>query len=143
MFRREFRDYPPYGRFQMVNTERLKEGMLAREFFMRFFYADCEHVCIENPVPMSIYNLPDPSQELQPYEFGDPYSKKTYLWLKGLPYLMPSFVGVGYHPFINGGGGRMNRKNYTGQTFASGGKARSKTFAHVAEAMADQWGNLK
>ena len=72
--------------------------------------------------------------------FGDPFSKKTYLWLKGLPLLKPTDVLDEYHPFINGGGGRLNRENYKGQVFAEGSTNRSKTFEGIALAMAEQWG---
>ena len=140
MFRREVKEYPPYGTFQMMNLERLKEGMLARDFFMSFLNAPCERVAIENPVPMSFYMLPPATQIIQPYMFGDPYSKKTCLWLKGLTPLKPTDILDEYHPYINGGGGRLERSNYKGQKFAEGSRARSKTFPGIAKAMADQWG---
>ena len=140
MFRREIKEFPPYGIFQMVNVERLKHGILARDFFMKFYNADCKRIAIENPMPMNIYMLPKESQVIQPYMFGDPYSKKTYLWLKGLPALQPTNVLDNYHPFINGGGGRLERPNYKGQKFAEGSTGRSKTFDGVARVMAEQWG---
>lgn len=140
MFRREVKEYPPYGTFQMINLNRLKEGMLARDFFMSFLNAPCERVAIENPVPMSFYMLPPALQIIQPYMFGDPYSKKTCLWLKGLPPLRPTGVLKEYHPYINGGGGRLERSNYKGQKFAQDSRARSKTFPGIAKAMAEQWG---
>lgn len=140
MFRNEKKDYPPYGTFQMVNVERLKCGMQARDFFMLFMYADCERIAIENPIPMGVYMLEKPSQVIQPYMFGDPYSKKTCLWLKGLPLLQPTNVLSEYQPFINGGGGRLERSNYKGKKFANGSCGRSKTFPGVAKAMAQQWG---
>ena len=140
MFRKEIKEYPPYGIFQIANVERLKQGMLARDFFMRFMNADCERIAIENPIPMSIYMLEKPSQVIQPYMFGDPYTKKTCLWLKGLPILQPTNVVDERHPFINGGGGRLERPNYKGQKFANGSCGRSKTFPGIAKAMAEQWG---
>ena len=139
MFRNEKKEFPPYGTFQMVNVERLKHGMLARDFFMLFMFADCDRIAIENPIPMSIYMLDKPTQIIQPYMFGDPYSKRTCLWLKGLPPLEPTDIVKEYHPFINGGGGRLERENYKGQTFANGSRGRSKTFPGVAKAMAEQW----
>lgn len=140
MFRNEKKDYPPYGTFQMVNVDRLQQGMMARDFFMLCWYADCERIAIENPIPMGIYMLEKPSQVIQPYMFGDPYSKKTCLWLKGLPPLQPTNVLSEYQPFINGGGGRMGRPNYKGKKFANGSCGRSKTFPGIAKAMAEQWG---
>ena len=140
MFRQEKKQYQPYGEFQMVNVERLKLGIKARDFFMAMLNADCDRIAIENPIPMSIYMLPKGQQVIQPYMFGDPYSKKTCLWLKGLPPLFSTEILIEYQPFINGGGGRLGRPNYKGKKFASGGKQRSKTFQGIAKAMADQWG---
>ena len=140
MFRREFKEYPSYGTFQMVNVERLKEGIVARDFFMACLNADCERVAVENPIPMTVYMLPKATQVIQPYEFGEPYSKKTCLWLRGLPKLKPTNILNEYQPFINGGGGRLEKPNYKGKTFAEGSNARSKTFVGIAKAMAEQWG---
>ena len=140
MFRKEYKEYPPYGLFQMVNVERLKKGISARDFFMAFLNSDCEKIAIENPTPMSIYMMPKATQVIQPYEFGDPYSKRTCLWLRGLSPLKPTNVLSEYQPFINGGGGRLERPNYKGKRFAEGSRERSKTFLGIAKAMAEQWG---
>ena len=140
MFRKEFRQYEPYGLFQMVNVERLKCGMEARDFFMAFYNANCKKVVIENPVPMSIYALPKPDQVIQPFMFGEPYSKKTCLWLKGVQPLQPTEILKEYQPYINGGGGRLQRPNYKDKKFAVGSCKRSKTFPGIAKAMAEQWG---
>lgn len=83
MFRKETRDYEPYGTFQMVNVARLKQGMLARDFFMKFYNANSEKIVIENPVPMSIYMLPKPTQVIQPFMFGEPFSKKNLFMDEG------------------------------------------------------------
>ena len=45
-----------------------------------------------------------------------------------------------YQPFINGGGGRLEKPNYKGKKFAGGSVGRSKTFPGIAKAMANQWG---
>lgn len=140
MFRQEKKQYQPYGEFQMVNVERLKLGMQARDFFMAMLNADCDRIAVENPIPMSIYMLPKCQQIIQPYMFGDPYSKKTCLWLKGLPSLLPTEILSEYQPLINGGGGRLDRPNYKGKKFAGGSRQRSKTFTGIAKAMAEQWG---
>ena len=145
MFRNEKKEYPPYGVFQMVNVSRLKLGMKARDFFYLFLNCNCKRVAIENPVPMSIYQLPKESQVIQPFMFGEPYSKKTCLWLKGLPQLFPTEIVANYQPFINGGGGRLMKENYKGKKFATWSKenkARSKTFPGIAKAMAKQWGGF-
>ena len=140
MFRKEIKEYQPYGVFQMVNTDRLKQGIIARDFFMQFYNADCQRICIENPMPLSIYMLPKETQIIQPYMFGEPFSKKTYLWLKGLQPLKSTNIIQDFHPFINGGGGRMKKTNYKNQKFSNSSIKRSKTFSGIARAMAEQWG---
>lgn len=62
-----------------LNTVRYAQGLEAKDFFMQFYNADCPRVAIENPVPSSIFELPECTQIIQPYEFGHPYSKKTCL----------------------------------------------------------------
>lgn len=131
------------GDFQMINVERLKKGILGRDFFMRFLYADCPKIAIENPVPSGIYVMPQASQTIQPYEHGHPYSKKTLLWLKGLPPLMATEVIDGYKPFLPSGTGRkLGGDSYGAKGCAHDGKPRSKTFPGIAKAMADQWGSI-
>lgn len=65
-----------------LNLERYKLGLEAKDFFMRFYTADCDKVCIENPIPSKIFDLPPYSQTIQPYEHGEPYTKRTCLWIK-------------------------------------------------------------
>jgi hypothetical protein len=130
--------YPKKGQ---VDPLRLEKAMQAKEFFMSIYNAKAKYIAIENPLPMKIVGLPDKSQVIQPYEFGDPYSKKTYLWLKNLPLLKPTNVLTEYQPFINGGGGRLTRPNYQNKKFAAGAFNRSKTFPGIAKAMAQQWSN--
>jgi hypothetical protein len=130
------RMYPKKGE---IDSIRYKKAMEAKEFFMAIFNAPVKHVAIENPLPMKIVGLPNRNQLIHPYQFGDPYSKKTCLWLKNLPDLIPTNVLTEYQPFINGGGGRMNREHYKNKKFAVGSMARSKTFPGIAKAMAQQW----
>ena len=130
------RMYPKKG---IIDEERLKKAILAKDFFMMFYNADCPKIVIENPMPMSIVGLPTKTQVIQPYEYGDPYSKRTYLWIKGLPNLKPTNILTEYQPFINGGGNRKHKPNYKGKQFANGSSKRSKTFPGIAKAMAEQW----
>jgi hypothetical protein len=130
------RMYPKKGQIDPI---RYQKAMEAKEFFMAIFNAPVKHVAIENPLPMKIVGLPDRNQLIHPYQFGDPYSKKTCIWLKNLPELIPTNILTEYQPFINGGGGRMNRKHYKDKKFAAGSIARSKTFPGIAKAMAQQW----
>lgn len=59
-----------------LNVERYNKGMIGREFFMKFYNADCPKICIENPIPSKIYELPKYTQIIQPYEHGHPFTKK-------------------------------------------------------------------
>lgn len=68
----------------ILNMERFYKGLEAKDFFMRLYNADCKFICVENPIPSRIYELPEYSQIIQPYEYGHPYSKRTCIWLKGL-----------------------------------------------------------
>lgn len=127
---------------QKLNEERYAKGLEAKEFFMKFWNADCSRICIENPVPSSVYNLPACSQFVQPYEYGHPYSKKTCLWLKGLPPLKPTVIVTDYKPFVSSGNyGKTHDPKYKGASRKGGSaKSRSKTFSGIANAMAEQWG---
>ena len=75
-----------------LNEERLRKGIEATHFFMAFYYANCEKVVIENPVPSNVYMLPKYDQTIQPYMFGHPFKKKTCLWLKGVDPLNPTEI---------------------------------------------------
>jgi hypothetical protein len=130
------RMYPKKGE---IDQNRYQKAMKAKEFFMAIYNAPAKHIAIENPLPLTIVGLPVKSQLIHPYQFGDPYSKKTCLWLKNLPMLVPTNVLTEYQPFINGGGGRMQKDHYKDKKFAAGSKARSKTFPGIAKAMAQQW----
>ena len=82
---------------------------------------------------MKIFDLPQPVQVIEPYYFGVPVSKKTYLWLKGLPFLCPTNVIEPQYTFET----FPQFKNSTGKYRQ---KNRSKTFEEVAVAMALSWG---
>jgi hypothetical protein len=131
------RMYPKKGE---IDSNRYQKAMEAKSFFMAIYNAPVKHIAVENPVPMKIIGLPEKTQVIQPYEFGDPYSKKTYLWLKNLPNLVPTNILNEYQPFINGGGLRLSRENYDNKKFANSAIERSKTFPGIAKAMATQWG---
>jgi hypothetical protein len=125
-----------------LNLERYAKGLDAKEFFMKFYNADCQRICIENPIPSSAYNLPECTQFVQPYEYGHPYSKKTCLWLKGLPPLKPTEIIEDHKPFVSSGSySKTHDPKYKGTSRKGGSaKSRSKTFTGIAKAMAEQWG---
>ena len=119
----------------VIDQERYQKGIEARNFFLSIWNADCDKIAIENPVPMKVFALPEPSQVIQPYYFGEPVSKKTLLWLKGLPFVCPTSVcdplyTFETYPLFKNSNGKYRQKN------------RSKTFWGVARAMALSWGEL-
>ena len=121
----------------------MNERNKAISFFYKFVMADCEKIAIENPVGIMSAAYRKPDQIIQPYQFGDPYEKKTCLWLKGLPHLI--YTKEVEPP--------KRLKFDSGKSMASWysdlwklpkeerAKERSKTFPGIAKAMAEQWGN--
>lgn len=110
-------------------------------FFMRFLAADCDKVCVENPVGYMSTHFRKPDQYIEPFQYGDPWKKKTGLWLKGLPLLRPTQVVIPHGKWV-----QQNKKNMAPREEAweivgfRDAKTRSKTFPGIAKAMADQWG---
>ena len=131
-----------YPRKGQIDQERFAKAMQAKEFFMKFFNADCERICIENPVPLSVVELPEKTQMIQPYQFGHPYTKKTYLWLKGLPALEPTNIVDPVGPYVCGNAEIWKKQAANGTVYGKekSAKHRSKTFPGIARAMAEQWG---
>lgn len=127
-----------------LQPDRVQKGILARDLFMRFWYADIPRVVIENPVPSKIFCLPEYSQIVQPFQFGHAVTKKTCLWERGVRPLKPTNI---VEPVK---GRKMVLKNGTvryscwemdcGGSKEERAKLRSKTFPGIAKAMADQWG---
>lgn len=123
-----------------IQPERYAKAMEAKLFFMQFYNADCPRIAVENPTPMKIVGLPPYTQAIQPYQFGHPYSKRTCLWLKGLPNLVPTEIVDHHEPYVNGG-----FKDAHGNYLKFQGRKerdpliRSKTFPGIARAMAEQW----
>ena len=118
----------------VLNQERLLKGLEAKEFFMELYSAAIPKIVIENPIPSTVFDLPKYSQIIQPYYFGDPFQKRTCLWLKNVPKLQPTNI-VEY----------AQSTKVPGNWFNKGGKDRQKnrarTFKAIAAAMARQWGD--
>lgn len=131
-----------------LNAPRYERGLAAKAFFMNFYNADCKRIAIENPIPTTVYELPKYSQTIQPYDFGHPVSKKTCLWLKGLPPLMATeIVEPKQYREMTLKNGKVRKSCWTmdcGKPFGGENRARlrSKTFSGIAQAMADQWGDI-
>lgn len=87
-----------------IVAERYAKAMEAKAFFMSFLSADCAKIAVENPTPLKIVELPPYTQAIQPWQFGHPYTKRTCLWLKELPLLVPTeIITEGVTPWVNGG----------------------------------------
>lgn len=124
-----------------IQQDRYEKMLKAKEFFMMFYNHQCEKVAIENPVPLGLCELPKYTQIIQPYQHGHEYSKRTCLWLKGLPMIQPTNIITEYTPYVNGGCKDKdgNYRKFQGRNERDP-KTRSKTFTGIAKAMADQWG---
>ncbi len=125
----------------MFNESRYQLGLDAKSFFQAFLDADCGKIAVENPVPSKIYKLPPCTQIIQPYEYGHPWSKKTCLWLKNLPKLIPTEIIQEHRPYCSSGSySKSHDPRYIGASRKGGSaKIRAKTFAGIAKAMAEQW----
>ena len=53
----------------VLNEQRLRKGLMAKDFFLRFLWADIPKIAVENPIPSSVYCLPKYTQTIQPYQF--------------------------------------------------------------------------
>lgn len=125
--------------------QRQKDREDAIKFFMTFANADCPRIAIENPVGIMSSTWRKPNQIINPYQFGDPFEKKTCLWLKGLKELEPTNI-VDAPPRKHFDSGKSMPSWYAEAWHLpkdERAKLRSKTFPGIAKAMAEQWGELK
>tara|TARA_R100000656_G_scaffold119382_1_gene93258 strand:- start:65 stop:667 length:603 start_codon:yes stop_codon:yes gene_type:complete len=129
-----------YPKAKQLDQTRYEKGLKGKEFFMKLLDSSIDKIAIENPTPFRIFNLPKPTQVIQPYEFGHNFSKRTLLWLKNLTQLKPTDIVDNYKPLLpsNTGGKKRGQKSSSG--FVHNAKDASKTFIGIAKAMAEQWG---
>ena len=137
--------------------QKQKDGrqQTAIDFFMEFINAPCKHIAVENPqgIINTVYRTPD--QVINPFNFGDPYRKRTCLWLKGLPCLWwtdqdglfgekKTCIGPPPPVYIQQKGKKIGKRRHFTDSCLAGNKnrakIRSKTFPGIARAMAEQWG---
>lgn len=119
--------------------ERLAHDALAFVFALRD--APIPLIAIENPIGQLNRRWRYPDQTIQPWQFGDPYTKATCLWLKNLPPLVPSLIRperTAWLPSNTGWGARAGGKTQRG--IAKNARDASRTFPGIATAMAEQWG---
>ena len=125
---------------KLYGAERLAAREEAAAFFMALAAAPIKRIAIENPVGVMSTRYRKPDQFIQPYEYGHDASKRTGLWLKGLPKLVPTKY---VEPRMVRGLKRWGNQTDSGQNRESPGpdrwKVRSTTWQGWADAMADQW----
>ena len=100
-------------------------------------YQICNKVAFENPKNVMGKHIGKMTQVIQPFEFGHPERKETWLWLNGLPNLKPT-KNV-FDEMMSRPKKERERIHYTSPG-VNRAKIRSKTFQGIAQAMAEQWG---
>lgn len=110
--------------------EKAKEQAEALEFVRFLMACKIPAWAIENPISIISTQIRQPDQYIHPWQFGHGETKKTCLWLKNLPPLMPSLV-------VSGRENRIHKMSPSPDRW----KERSKTYSGIAAAMADQWGS--
>ena len=113
-------------------------------FFMLLANTNVKRIAIENPIGIMSKRWRKPDQSIQPYMFGDPFSKNTSLWLKNLRPLHPSKETDDHGERIVFKSGKTQPKWYSdalskAKTTEERRTLRSKTFPGIARAIAEQW----
>ena len=123
---------------------RYKKGLQAAAFFNATLNADCDKIAVENPVMLKCFGLPRYNQIIEPYMFGDPWRKRTCLWLKGLPNLQPTDTVVPLGLWVGSTSATRDPSTYTKYVVHPNRdpKRRAKTFQGIARAMAEQWAGI-
>lgn len=130
------------GKYGKRAWDRMVEQRKAIAFFYKFVMADCEKIAIENPLGAMSTAYRECDQIIQPWQFGDPFEKRTCLWLKNLPKLSPTKIVTPPPRHV------YPSSNSMPEWYVALGKLpkaersreRSKTFWGIARAMAEQWG---
>jgi hypothetical protein len=111
--------------------DKQKEQEEALDFVRCLMAAPIPRIAIENPISIISSKIRKPDQIVQPFQFGHGETKATCLWLKGLPKLIPTNIVEGREAKVHRMPPGPNRW-----------KERSRTYQGIADAMAEQWGNL-
>lgn len=123
-----------------LNIQRYYDGLCGKALFQAIWAADCDKVVIENPTPSKVFEYPEPTQKIQPWQFGHPFTKLTLLWERGVEPLKPTNIVEPERTWCPSGSysGKHNDK-HRGMFTTDRAKNRSKTFEGVAKAMSGQW----
>ena len=139
-----------YNKDGTKNQERWQNQTEALDFVQRLMDAPIRKIAIENPISVISSHIRKPDQIVQPWQFGDKAQKSTCLWLKNLPKLKPTdIVEKGeFIEFISKKGVKKKQPKWyfealkNAKTPEERRTLRSKTFKGMAEAIADQWGQI-
>lgn len=124
--------------YQSRFPDRQKNRVDAIEFFLSLSKSNIPKICIENPVGIMSSTWRKPDQIIQPFQFGHKEPKRTCLWLKNIPKLLPTKI---VEPeYVIYGGKRHPKWYYESSNTPERKKMRERTFQGIAEAMALQWG---
>lgn len=127
-----------YGKKAIKRYEQRKEAIC---FFLEIANSDCDKIAIENPIGIMSTVWEKPTQIIQPFMFGEPFEKRTCLWLKNLPNLKPTKI-VTPPERIKFDSGKTMPAWYARLWHLpkeERERERSKTFIGIARAMAEQW----
>ena len=124
---------PPPG---FTQQEMERELVAGTSLFSAFWNAPVERIAVENPVMHKyakalIIGYQPPAQSVQPWQFGHGEVKRTCLWLRGLPPLVPTDI-------VDGREARVHRMSPGPDRW----RERSRFFPGIASAMAEQWGSI-
>lgn len=108
-----------------------QEQQEALDFVRLLLDAPIPRICLENPEGKIGSTIRTHSQLIHPWEYGEPYEKKTCLWLKNLPYLQPTKIEGERTQAVWRMGQSKTRK-----------QDRSRTYPGIARAMAEQWSRV-
>jgi len=119
--------------------DKTEEQAQALKFFDILLNADIPMICLENPVSIAATKIRPPDQTIQPWMFGHGETKATCLWLRGLPKLIPTHWDDDL--FCEKTPAERVARVHKLPPSPTRWKERSRTFAGIAAAMANQWGN--
>lgn len=126
-----------------LNISRYYEGLCGKALFLAIWEADCDKVVIENPTPSKVFEYPDPTQAIQPFEYGHKFTKKTLLWERGVDPLNPTnIVEIERTWCPSGSYSGKHGEKHRGMFTKDRARNRSKTFPGIAKAMAEQWAGV-
>lgn len=125
--------FPPCTHLAVSGARWFKDKSAEQEealaFFEHLLKAPIPRIALENPISIVSTRIQKPTQIIQPYEFGHAETKKTCLWLKKLPYLLPT--AIAQEPIK----ARVHNEPPSPDRW----KNRSRTPQGIADAMASQW----